>query len=104
APLELPLGLVLGPMDERPVGGDDRPRHQEEDDDAEQHYFTSTTPSNIDAGRRMPAASRRSDTFGRTPVARKRPTTLPSWFTPSFSKRKISCIVMMSPSIPVISE
>jgi hypothetical protein len=37
-------------------------------------------------------------------VARNLPITRPSCVTPSFSKAKISCIVMTSPSIPVISE
>ena len=52
----------------------------------------------------MPDAFSRSQHFGRTPVARKRPVTLPSGVRPVFSKMKMSCIVMMSPSIPVISE
>jgi hypothetical protein len=52
----------------------------------------------------MPDALRRSATFGRTPVARNRPITLPSGVIPSFSNVKISCIVITSPSMPVISE
>src|SRR5918993_1010676 len=52
----------------------------------------------------MPAVFRRSPHFGRMPVARNRPTTLPSCVTPAFSNVKISCMVMMSPSMPVISE
>ena len=50
------------------------------------HYRTSVTPSNMSGGRWMPDAFRRSQTFGRTPVARNRPMTLPSGVTPSFSK------------------
>src|SRR5688572_5884878 len=102
--LEFAFDLVFRPVHERVVGADDSAGDGEKHQDGEQHHRTSTTPSNIAAGSRMPAASSRSDTFGRTPVARKRPRTLPSWLTPCFSKTKISCIVMMSPSIPVISE
>ena len=48
--LEVALRFVLGAVDERVVGADDGARHGEEDEDGEQHYFTSTAPSNIDAG------------------------------------------------------
>src|SRR6059036_2588493 len=47
----------------------------------------------------MPDARSRSQHFGRTPVARKRPITLPSCVTPIFSNRKISCIVITSQEI-----
>ena len=52
----------------------------------------------------MPDALSRSQTLGLTPVARNRPMTFPSCVMPIFSNRKISCMVTMSPSIPVISE
>ena len=39
-----------------------------------------------------------------SPVARNRPRTRPSGAIPVRSNRKMSCIVMTSPSIPVISE
>src|SRR5204863_9476349 len=77
---------------------------EQEDDDHQQHHRTSVTPSNMSAGRWMPDARNRSQHFGRTPVARNRPITLPSCVTPTFSNRKISCMVITSPSIPVISE
>src|SRR5206468_13058579 len=63
------------------------------------HYRTSVIPSNMSGGRWMPLVFRRSATFGRTPVALKRPMTLPSCVIPSFSNRKISCMVMTSPSM-----
>src|SRR2546425_4259364 len=87
-----------GPADEH--GG----RHDEEGQDGYLHQRTSVTPSNMSAGRWMPDAFSRSQHFGRTPVARKRPITLPSCVTPIFSNTKISCIVITSPSMPVISE
>ena len=42
--------------------------------------------------------------FGRMPVARNRPVTLPLSLMPVRSNTKMSCIVITSPSIPVISE
>ena len=41
--------------------------------------------------------------FGRMPVARNMPVTRPSGVSPVRSNRKMSCIVITSPSIPVIS-
>src|SRR4029077_19766563 len=80
-------------------------QHEDRDDENERrHQRTSVTPSNMSGGRWMPDAFNRSQALGRTPVARNRPITLPSWVTPSFSNRKISCMVMTSPSMPVISE
>ena len=77
---------------------------EEHDQSAGQHHRTSVTPSNMSAGRWMPDALSRSQHFGRTPVARKRPITLPSCVMPIFSNTKISCMVITSPSMPVISE
>ena len=87
------------------VAADDGAGDEHEDQQRQNHQRTSTTPSNMDVGSLMPAASSRSDIFGphaggaepSDDVARPGPT-------PSFSKTKISCIVMMSPSMPVISE
>ena len=42
--------------------------------------------------------------FGRMPVALNRPVTLPFWPIPVRSNTKMSCMVMTSPSMPVISE
>src|SRR4029079_16822493 len=81
------------------TGSEDEHEH-----DRERHYRTSVTPSNMSGGRMTPEAFRRSHAFGLTPVARKRPMNLPSPFTRSFSNRKISCMVITSPSMPVISE
>src|SRR5262249_8236514 len=89
---------------DRHEAAEDHAGAEQEDEDRRRHQRTSVTPSNMSGGRWMPDAFRRSQTFGRTPVARNRPTTLPSWVTPIFSKTKISCIVITSPSIPVISE
>src|SRR5262249_51919288 len=86
------------------IGADDPAGDEHEDEEREHHHRTSVTPSNMSAGRWMPDAFRRSQHFGRTPVARKRPITLPSCETPIFSNTKISCIVITSPSMPVISE
>src|SRR5215831_13571405 len=51
----------------------------------------------------MPARDSRSVNFGRTPVARWKPTTRPSGSIPSWSKVKMSCVVTTSSSIPTIS-
>src|SRR5262249_36201651 len=91
-------------VDDRRVGAHHQGDDEREDQQRDPHQRTSVTPSNMSAGRLMPEARRRSQTFGRTPVALKRPMTLPSWVTPSFSNVKISCMVMISPSMPVISE
>ena len=40
---------------------------------------------------------------GRTPVAKKAPSTAPFAATPVWRNAKISCIAMVSPSMPVIS-
>ena len=54
-------------------------------------------------GSGRPDAASRSVHFGRMPVARKRPSTLPFGATPVRSNTKMSCIVITSPSMPVIS-
>ena len=59
--------------------------YAEEDEHGRQHHRISMTPSNMVPGRLMPDALRRSHSFGRTPVARKRPSALPSCVTPTFS-------------------
>ena len=51
----------------------------------------------------MPATRSRSLHLGRTPVARNRPITRPSWLIPCFSNTKISCVVITSLYMPVIS-
>src|SRR5262245_4953174 len=78
--------------------------HHDERKQCQTHHRTSVTPSNMSAGKWIPDVFRRSQTFGLTPVARNRPITLPSCVTPSFSNTKISCMVMISPSMPVLSE
>jgi hypothetical protein len=88
----------------RGVSAENRPGHQYEREDRQTHQRTSVTPSNMSVDRWMPDVFSRSQTFGLTPVARNRPTTLPSCVMPIFSKTKISCIVITSPSMPVISE
>src|SRR5262249_19542329 len=87
-----------------PVAGEHRARADREHDQGEEHHRTSVTPSNMSAGRWIPDALRRRRASGGTPVARTLPMTLPSWLTPSFSNTKMSCMVMTSPSMPVISE
>src|SRR5262249_23940094 len=89
---------------QRRVGPHDQADHERENDEEQQHQRTSMTPSNMSVGRLIPEARRRSAHFGRTPMALKRPVTLPSGVKPTFSNVKISCMVMMSPSMPVISE
>ncbi len=51
----------------------------------------------------MPMATRSARKRGRTPVAWKWPITVPSGPVPVRTNLKISCIWMMSPSMPVIS-
>src|SRR3954471_777493 len=105
--LQLALRHVFGQLRDADIHGHHQPDADDECRDQRQeqcHHRTSVTPSNMSAGRLIPDAFSRSHALGRTPVARKRPTTLPSWVTPAFSNRKISCIVMTSPSMPVISE
>ena len=58
----------------------------------------------MSTGSWMPIVASFSAHFGRTPVARKRPTTRPSRFNPVRSNTKMSCIVITSCSMPVISE
>src|SRR5690348_5404344 len=67
-------------------------------------YATSSTCSNMSIGRRIPIVARRSAHFGRTPVARNRPVIFPSAVSPVRSNTKMSCIVITSCSMPVISE
>src|ERR1043165_3192602 len=55
-------------------------------------------------GNCMPQAFNRSANRGRIPVGRKRPSTWPCESTPVLSYWKISCMVIVSPSMPVISE
>src|SRR5262245_12627171 len=101
--LEPASGEPLGKLGKQLIGPKNEPHSNEEHQRNENHQRTSVTPSNMSAGKWMPEAFSRSLHLGRTPVARNRPITLPSCVTPAFSKRKISCIVMMSPSMPVIS-
>src|SRR6185503_2858805 len=93
---------------ERPHGAEidahHQPGHAKEHQHGGKHYFTSMMPSNMVPGSVMPDARSRSQTLGLTPVARKRPVTLPSCVMPAFSNAKISCMVITSPSMPVISE
>src|SRR4051812_44797314 len=107
-PLQPLLQALVGePVGHRRVGvvaADDGPGDDDEDQEGEKHQRTSVTPSNMSPGRWMPDCFSFSQHFGRMPVARKRPITLPSPVIPIFSKTKISCMVMMSPSMPVISE
>src|SRR4051812_11428573 len=77
-----------------PVAAENQAGREDERGDRQHHHRISMTPSNMSAGRLMPDARNRSQTFGRTPVALKRPTTFPSWLMPVFSNRKISCMVM----------
>src|SRR5262249_7450931 len=104
AAVHLAIRQESGQMHDGGVGAHDEGDYEDENDEREKHHRTSVTPSNMSAGRWMPDAFRRSAHLGRTPVGRNRPTTLPSCVTPTFSKMKISCMVMMSPSMPVISE
>src|SRR5438045_5012706 len=55
-------------------------------------------------GNCKPQVFNRSAKRGRIPVGRKRPSTWPCESTPVLSYRKISCMVIVSPSMPVISE
>src|SRR5471032_2132832 len=59
--------------------------------------------SNRLSGTLTPNARRRSRKCGRTPLAWKCPLTVPSWAIPVCWKVKISCMVIISPSMPVIS-
>ena len=54
--------------------------------------------------RLTPCAITWSRKRGRMPVASNLPSTTPSGETPVWRKRKISCIVTTSPSMPVISD
>src|SRR4029453_4302015 len=111
---------LFSASDQRPVGHDDDRENEDEGSCSYQHkrtfiiqvsptacpepgYATTFTYSNISAGSRIPEAASRSAHLGRMPVARKRPQTMPSGRTPVLSKTNRSCIVMTSPSIPVIS-
>src|SRR5215203_623005 len=55
-------------------------------------------------GNCKPQAFKRSAKRGRIPVGLKRPITMPCESTPVLSYMKISCMVIVSPSMPVISE
>src|SRR4030095_10107984 len=103
SPLELTSGQSLRKIHGKPIRPKNEPSPNAEHQHSENHQRTSVTPSNMFAGKWMPDALSRSPHLGRTPVARKRPSTLPSWLTPIFSQRKLSCIGMMSPFIPVVS-
>src|SRR5690606_13643827 len=102
--LEAVAGQRLGDVDAERVHADGEGDDEEEDENRSQHHRTSTTPSNMCAGRLIPAAFRRSAHLGRTPVARNRPISLFSGEMPAFSNAKISCMVMTAPSMPVISD
>src|SRR3984893_4176439 len=58
----------------------------------------------ISFGSGIPCAKMRSRIFGRSPVGLNSAITLPSAVAPFCSRTKMSCIVMMSISIPTISE
>src|SRR5262249_6126835 len=76
--LEPASGESLGKLGKYLVGPKNEPNANEEHQRNENHQRTSVTPSNMSAGKWMPAAFSRSLHLGRTPVARNRPITLPS--------------------------
>ena len=77
--VEILPGAIEGHISIDVIGdGDDRGDDDHEDGDGSDHQRTSVTPSNMFVGSTMPAPLNRSAHFGRTPVARNRPATLPS--------------------------
>src|SRR5207342_3253269 len=90
--VQLALREIARQLGDQHVGAQHEAGAEHEDrcnENEGRHQRTSVTPSNMSGGRWMPDALRRSQAFGRTPVARNRPITLPSGVTPSFSKQKI---------------
>src|SRR6266550_8842684 len=83
-----------------------RAQHEKESkqeyQEGDEHVFY--TSSKKTRGNCNPLALSRSANRGRMPVGRKRPMTCPCGSMPVRSYWKISCIVIVSPSMPVISE
>src|SRR5262249_31291751 len=86
--------------------GQDRESNKQNDEEKayKRHGCTSQTCSKRLAGSWIPEARKRSSNVGRSPVARKRPSTRLLGLMPSRSKTKMSCSVTMSSLIPVTSE
>src|SRR4051812_631575 len=104
--------LVLGartrePIDEYLYGQHDRSKNADQYQRADPgriHASNFASGRNNSAESVMPCAITSSRNLGRMPVASKRPWTILSADTPVCRKRKISCMVITSPSIPVSSD
>src|ERR687891_1977004 len=90
-----------------PPQPDDQGDHRDEREhrDGEEHHdaYCLRDGSKSPWGRSKPARSSRSLNRGRTPVARWKPRTRPSWSMPCCSKTKMSWEVMTSSSMPTTS-
>src|SRR5687767_8836711 len=102
------LLVIFGSSHQHKIWQQDKTEDCRKNDERNHHRVSpaliSFTCSNMSTGSGIPEEARRSAHFGRIPVARNRPITFPSGVIPVRSNTKISCIVITSPSIPVISE
>src|SRR5436853_3595948 len=94
--------LVVRAVRRDQIGAEDEKQRKHKCDEGYDHcaYISSKKTR----GNCKPQAFKRSANRGRIPVGRKRPITWPCASTPVLSYWKISCMVIVSPSMPVISE
>src|SRR5215212_9976396 len=95
------LPFLIGAMRSEKIGAQHQEQGKYEYEKRYDHFYISSKKTR---GNCRPDCFNRSANRGRIPVGRKRPSTWPCASTPVLSYWKISCIVIVSPSMPVISE